>query len=625
MRVIEAFNAYHWANYSATPPPMPAAMPPPPIAPWFANESIRSLPLADYKDSPSRPRPPPLPSTFQLVNQGDGYVLPLDHPSPYRKYDHELFKPVYCATTLLTCVPWRLGARLGAASHSRPGVGPLPWAFSSGMRVDLRWENERPTPLEGEEADRWRIAYKKWERERNRRPEGDPQPLEPMSAESAAEMVGWEGQRRRSERSRGGLTPSEETLPAYPSWRLLDSLALRPARDDNGEWTFAGEAVLPSRSPVVPRLDASHGQAAVVSQAWGVVPYVSPARGRSADRTEPPTSGSSAHAAVDPNRGNIRYQTAPASRPTARTRIVYGNGSATGGSLFGQIVDAFRPRASTSADDDRFGTAADRSPSPPPPEPFERYHPICGPTPSFCAVSGPPPQVFKLGDPIPAVSLEESLWVGSYGPHGCEFGKVVVVQRQVKVHSADEVELYHPDGFWAQEALVSGPLGGGGSASRESDDGAGRAPGPIGRSRTTERWCLEYTKLTGDENVPAGAPSWTAYLASPTTLETIHLGTSTETTKDDVEVPHVPVETLDGWVFGDASTFGEPDWSRGRVEAQGRLAFSAYRYPRWSDATVTFVSHPSPGGGTGGGVFVDEIRMAWKELEKVSVFRRVRF
>lgn len=221
----------------------------------------------------------------------------------------------------------------------------------------------------------------------------------------------------------------------------------------------------------------------------------------------------------------------------------------------------------------------------------EEFYPIKSPSRPLTFDDNP--AITPEGD-ITASSLE-GLWVGSYGPHGLEFGWL-----SVKLH----------------EESVS------------PEDG----------SRSYER-VIDFVKATGDSNVPSGQVSWSAMLPSLT----LPSNASLEDPTSLGTIPSVSNETLLRWSAIDVNDplvpeSERPRWEAGSVPGAGRVALSGYVNPGWTSAVITFIRSITTvdrvrekEDGSGEEVreekkleTVEEIRVRWQELGKVGVFKRVR-
>lgn len=104
-------------------------------------------------------------------------------------------------------------------------------------------------------------------------------------------------------------------------------------------------------------------------------------------------------------------------------------------------------------------------------------------------------------------------------------------------------------------------------------------------------------------------------------------------------VPSVTNAELLRWSAFDplATSALEPPWTRGTVDGAGHIAGSGFVTPTWINAQLVFVRSAHRVGREtlardGSGPVqesreievVDEIRLRWRELGKVSCFRRVR-
>lgn len=199
--------------------------------------------------------------------------------------------------------------------------------------------------------------------------------------------------------------------------------------------------------------------------------------------------------------------------------------------------------------------------------------------------------------------------VGTYGPHGLEFGSL-------SVHCIPIPE---------DSALGDVPI----RLSPPPSPSATRTP----RRYTVE---LRFLKLTGDQNVPCGQYSWIASLPS-LDLEDVNEGVKV------VTVPTVTNEELIRWSSYDpalATTSNQPlpQWEKGSVEGKGQIAGAGFSSRSWTGARVTFIQSEVEvqseilAGEVGEerretrttGV-VEEIRLTWPAMGMCSNFRRVRF
>ncbi|GAA6047156.1 hypothetical protein JCM3770_006927 [Rhodotorula araucariae] len=206
----------------------------------------------------------------------------------------------------------------------------------------------------------------------------------------------------------------------------------------------------------------------------------------------------------------------------------------------------------------------------------------------------------------------EGLWLGTYGGHGLEF-----------VHlSTGFVELPADEGDVTEEEYDS-----------SDSEGMGR--------RSIYRRVVTATKVTGDPNVPSGQTSWLAIL--PGSPQRAHPLTAT--------LPTVPRETFQHLSSLDPSSAAYhalnngagPDWRAGTARAFGRIALTGFASPSWTGAQVRFLRNEvrvvlrdeadrrrrrrrqgdqEPVEKTV--ETVDEIHLRWDDLQKVSVFKRVR-
>ena len=139
--------------------------------------------------------------------------------------------------------------------------------------------------------------------------------------------------------------------------------------------------------------------------------------------------------------------------------------------------------------------------------------------------------------------------------------------------------------------------------------------------------------------MPSGQTSWSAILPSITLPSSASL--------DDPSslgtIPSVANETLLRWSAIDPNDASVPPsemprWETGSRPGAGRVALPGYVNPGWTSAIVTFIRSTTwlkritqKEDGSGEEIreerdveTVEEIRVRWQELGKVSVFRRVR-
>lgn len=194
----------------------------------------------------------------------------------------------------------------------------------------------------------------------------------------------------------------------------------------------------------------------------------------------------------------------------------------------------------------------------------------------------------------------DGVWVGTYGPHGLELGYVSVCY----------------------------------------EDG----PGADSSNRTR---LLQFVKITGDQNVPSGELSWEAVLGgsepSNNNEEGGEMGTVTSVHADDLlRWSSLSTAYEDEQRLLNVSSAGmNGRWSAGRYPARGRFAMTGFVQPGWMEATATLVRntiHLDPEAEIDVDVdgrvrgedtsersveVVNEIRVAWPAMGKVSVFKRV--
>ena len=141
----------------------------------------------------------------------------------------------------------------------------------------------------------------------------------------------------------------------------------------------------------------------------------------------------------------------------------------------------------------------------------------------------------------------EGLWVGTYGPHGLEFGHLNVRMER------------------------TGDLGPGG--------------GPL-VART-----LSLVKVTGDLNVGSGQISWSAV------LDPVELAPGTDapaqgyvhalSSEDLGTIPSVTSATLLRWAAADPAAEGaeQPRWEAGSVAGAGQIAMVGFVHRSWTGAS----------------------------------------
>lgn len=228
-------------------------------------------------------------------------------------------------------------------------------------------------------------------------------------------------------------------------------------------------------------------------------------------------------------------------------------------------------------------------------------------------------------DDLPATSSDgeilasslEGLWVGSYGPHGLEYGYLSVEMRSSDEESRETPTMHDS------------------------------------RSRLYDR-ALIFTKITGDSNVPSGQQSWNAFLSPtyvPKSQDPLHAlsPTSVPESQDPLHaasmgtVPSVTNETLLRWATQDPTLSSYngadgPRWDEVTLDGAGRVALSGFVNPGWTSAAITLIRSSTrvtrlkydarDDGEVGEEVkvvdTVEEIRLRWPELGKVGVFCRVR-
>ncbi|SGY31342.1 BQ5605_C002g01223 [Microbotryum silenes-dioicae] len=217
----------------------------------------------------------------------------------------------------------------------------------------------------------------------------------------------------------------------------------------------------------------------------------------------------------------------------------------------------------------------------------EEFYPIVAPS-----------NTIKYGDTIPATvgpdgdilaSSLEGLWIGTYGPHGLEFGYITV-----RLVASDTMPSVHPDA-------------------------------------TVYERQLEFCKVTGDANVPSGQISWAVPLSPieevASSIDQVNLGT----------IPSVRNEQLLQWSAFDPDDWNGsqevPDWDQGTMEGWGRVAAVGFSNAGATPTQMIFIRstetiEPPPDAPLEAETkridVVEEIRLRWTEMGKTAVFKRVR-
>ncbi|KAH8922445.1 hypothetical protein BT69DRAFT_1350883 [Atractiella rhizophila] len=183
---------------------------------------------------------------------------------------------------------------------------------------------------------------------------------------------------------------------------------------------------------------------------------------------------------------------------------------------------------------------------------------------------------------IPASSLE-GLWTGTYGPHGMEVGHLSL---RTETRTRTEEIPVNETNFSVASDWPADDL-------------------PLTRTVTTTHPILQYTKVTGDVNVPCGQVSWYAILNE-------NLLTSLPTTTNAEMIR---------WSYARDGAGEQPRWDDVKVLGRGQLAFAGFNDPRFTNVEVTFIRSRS--------TFdprveeVNEINVRWPDLQKVSKFKRI--
>lgn len=242
----------------------------------------------------------------------------------------------------------------------------------------------------------------------------------------------------------------------------------------------------------------------------------------------------------------------------------------------------------------------------------EVFYPIKGPSHALS------PALSVMEDqPYRAIDLE-GIWVGGYSTHGYEFGRMVVRNTWTRIHTADEVALEQiyddeiVDEGNAEPLLAREPLS------------TGNLDSALRRRRTI----VEFIKITGDVNVPAGQVSWVAVLPSADdqphqqqllsqadVLQNYSQASTPEPDLSTMAVPTLRRSDFQAWsnlppnIARDADLGNHgatPRWEEGSVRAAGRIAFTGFVDTRFIDAQATFIREDAANGGG-----VEEIRVKW--------------
>ena len=235
----------------------------------------------------------------------------------------------------------------------------------------------------------------------------------------------------------------------------------------------------------------------------------------------------------------------------------------------------------------------------------EYFFPIRGPLPSHASTAASPQRA------VLASSLQ-GLWAGCYAAHGYEFGTIVLRNVWTRLHTADEValeQIYDDEGeeeleYSAEPSVVREPL-------------ATDLEGSIKRRRSI----LEFIKVTGDTNVPAGQVSWVAILPSQHEGEDVRFSAMQRYMDNSQPEPDLQKLMLQSVLRRDWEEWsdmppsmarqnngnGAPRWNEGSVQAAGRIAFDGFVDTRFIDAQATFVRELSGE--------VDEIRIRWYVID----------
>ena len=291
---------------------------------------------------------------------------------------------------------------------------------------------------------------------------------------------------------------------------------------------------------------------------------------------------------------NIFYQNRLPSPQALQPDIILGN--IGGNQLFRAFLEGVGAALPSAMRNTLFGDRTNE-------EEHDFFYPIRGPH-----LQHSPP-VTRMNGPVFACSLK-GLWVGCYAAHGYEFGSIVMRNVWTRIHTADEValeQIYDNDDDEWQEDGTNAELG----VVRETL--AANLEGSIKRRRSI----LEFIKITGDTNVPAGQVSWVAVLPSEEDEDNInqsdaHRYANNDQVEPDLDkrlLPSILREDWENWSDIPPSTtrrnhgFNVPRWNEGSVQAAGRIAFNGFVDTRFIDAQATFVREKSGE--------VDEVRIRW--------------
>jgi hypothetical protein len=240
----------------------------------------------------------------------------------------------------------------------------------------------------------------------------------------------------------------------------------------------------------------------------------------------------------------------------------------------------------------------------------EHFYPI-----NRCPLRGVDYPFRPISKPALVTSLQ-GLWAGCYSTHGYEFGIINVRNVWMRTESLGDSSIF--ERFYGEERMEQD----------NSDPSVAREPlsqGLLGSTKVL-RTIIEFVKVTGDVNVPAGQVSWCAVLPRPfgddddSSSSTSNSDVQEEIQSvagsveiGDIESVELPTVKRSDWeTWSDVaphsaeehfSLSNPPRWDEGCLEAAGRIAFTGFIDTRFIDAIATFVREDEGQ--------VDEIRVTW--------------